>query len=344
MSSPRSNDMIWVEGGIQREESYFTRNHWMKVTDVPGFRDKHQEHGLYISAYMYDKQNPNDSHLFGDFYLDFDDDDFEKVRKDVRYVVNYLNMDFTYNIPYSSIRFYFSGKKGAHLVIPTEVFDIKPDVNLNQYFREMAKELNERTVYGTIDTQIYDRRRLFRLPKTKHQSTGYYKTPLTFLEIRDMPLEDIKTLAEQPREMIVDKAVFSKEARDKFEKAQDVFQERFNKKRSKERFGSTPMDFTPHCIQELIDEGPQNGQRNQTACVLTSFWKRQGYSEEETWEHLVEWNDDSLDSNELDSIFQSIFFGDYEYGCSTLETLATCAGYDCPIYKYRADVIAAENA
>lgn len=340
MSNLNETDMIWVEGGIHKQAGYFTRNHWMKMRDIIAFRDKHPDDGLYISAYRYDTQNPNSALLFGDFYLDFDDEDFEKVRHDVRLVVHYMTRKFAYNLSYKDIQFFFSGKKGAHMVIPAAVFGLTPDPNLNQHFREMAKELNEYTRYQTLDTQIYDRRRLFRLPQTKHQSTGFYKIPLTFQEIRDLPVRDIHELARQTRSMRFPEASYSAAAADKYVKAQDVFQQRFNKKRSKDRFGTKPMDFTPHCIQELIDEGPQNGQRNSTACVLTSFWKRQGYSEEEAWDQLVEWNDDSLDVNELDSIFQSIFFGEYEYGCSTLETLASCAGYDCPIYAYRADVVA----
>jgi KaiC/GvpD/RAD55 family RecA-like ATPase len=46
-----------------------------------------------------------------------------------------------------------------------------------------------------IDTSIYSRSRLFRLPNTVNGKSGFYKTALTVNEFRNLPIEDIKESA-----------------------------------------------------------------------------------------------------------------------------------------------------
>lgn len=325
----------FIEGGKNLPNGGFTRNIMMTLQDIVEFRKANNNTGIYISAYIYDSPNPKEANLYADFYLDFDDKEvFDRAREDALAAIWYLTRKFSFDIPVDLIRIYFSGQKGIHLVIPAPVFGIGFDKNLNEYYKLMATEISKHIRNGTLDTKIYDRRRLFRVVNSRHQETGLYKIPLTYTELANLSFEAIKEKARNPVLVQYKPAYLIVRAKQEFEKYKDEWDQRFQKKfDNTRRFHRKPLSFVPACIQELIDVGPQVGQRNFTASVLTSFWKRQGHTEQEIWDKLVAWNNGSLEEKELRRTMQSIFHGDYEYGCSTLSTLATCIGKECPLYK-----------
>lgn len=335
LSQDKLSEFIHVEGGRNLPNGKFTRNEMLTLSEVQEYRKKHNNTGIYLSAYLYDQTDVKEANLYADFYLDFDaEDDFEKARLDAIASVRYLKQKFTYNIPENLIRIYFSGKKGIHLVVPAVVFGVEPDKHLNEYYKTIATSISEETVNGTLDLKIYDRRRLFRLANSKHADTGLHKVPLTYFELVMMSVDEIKKLAESPRAIQYDKPYEITRARMEYYTNIEKWANRFGKKfDNSKKFESKPLTFTPACIQELIDSGPQNGQRNNTAAVLTSFWKKQGCTEQRVWDYLVRWNNESIPEWELKNTMQSVYNNDYEYGCSTLEQLATCVGGKCPLYK-----------
>jgi len=338
VSSQEQSKFFHVEGGrhvMINGESKFVRNEFMTIQDVPGYRKRNNNFGLYLSAYIYDNPDPKQGALYADFYLDFDDEeDFEKVRKDAIFAIWYLEQAFKYGIPKSLIRIYYSGKKGVHIVIPASIFSIEPHTHLNEYYKVMAKDIADHAPYDTIDLKIYDRRRLFRMVNSQHQGTGLYKVPITYNELVSSTVEEIREIASAPRQVQYPKPYPINHAKREFEIRVSEWGDRFGKAFSNRRKGkSKPLDFTPACIQEMIDSGPQKGQRNHMGCVLGAFWRKQGLSEEEAWNEMVKWNNDSMDKNELHEIIKKMYNNDYEYGCSTLESLATCIGDKCPLYR-----------
>lgn len=329
------NKFIHIEGGRNLPEGKFTRNEMMLVTDLPSYREKNKNFGLYMSAYRYDSPDVKEANLYGDFYLDFDsEDNFELARQDAIRSIWYLKQRTTYDIPDKFIRIYFSGKKGVHLIIPAEIFGVEPGMNVNDHYKQMAKKIAEQLKHGTLDERIYDRRRLFRLPNSIHHDTGLHKISLTYAELVTLDIEDIKKEASRPRLVQYPPAYEIRTARTRYLEHVEEWANRFGKKfDSNKKFASKPLDFTPACIQELIDNGPMKGQRNNTAAALTSFWKKQGNSEQEVWELLVQWNNGSISEWELRNTMQSVFNGAFEYGCSALEALSTCVGEKCKLYK-----------
>lgn len=337
MSSLDLKDFIYIEGGRHLLGGGFTRNEWMTIDQISEYRTKSGNVGVYTTAYIYDSQDIKESNLYGDFYLDFDnEEDFEAVRKSVKDAVFYFARPFFYNIPKRFIRCYFSGKKGVHMIIPATCFGIEPSKHLNQYYKQLAVEATQMVTgdKSAIDTKIYDNRRLFRLPNSRHQDTGLYKIPLTVEELMTMPYEGIKELAKSPRQMRWERPYEIAQAKSQFlsviERWKKRWEDKFNRQRKAD---AKPFDFIPPCIQELLDTGPKKGQRNNTVAALASFFKRQGHSEEEIWDQLLIWNNDSLPEVELRAVIKSIFSGDYEYGCSTFEVLSTCYGKECRLYK-----------
>jgi len=91
-----------------------------------------------------------------------------------------------------SVALYFSGCKGYHVGIPSACFGAEPRPDLPQIFRESAK-----TIAGDIpiDTSIYEKNRLWRIPITINKKSGLYKIPLTYEELAQKDAEAIKKLA-----------------------------------------------------------------------------------------------------------------------------------------------------
>ena len=78
----------------------------------------------------------------------------------------------------NKLQIFFSGNKGFHLIIPAELFGIKPSKNLNKIYRKMAKSFCEKIQNKTLDLGIYDRRRLLRIPNSINSKANLYKIPL----------------------------------------------------------------------------------------------------------------------------------------------------------------------
>lgn len=336
MSFPEEDKFIHIEGGRNLPNGKFTRNEMLTMDQIGSYLKQHGSTGLYLSAYRYDNVNVNEARLYGDFYLDFDsEDNFELAQQDAIRAIWYMKQKTTYDIPEKFVRIYFSGKKGLHIVIPAEVFGVEPDTNLNEYYKVMAKKISEQLHHGTLDEKIYDRRRLFRIPGSKHHDTGLHKIALTYFELVTMTAEEIQEKAKEAIFIQYARPYEIRGARARYESHIIEWSNRFGKKfDSSKKFESKPLDFTPACIQELIDSGPISGQRNNTAAALTSFWKKQGNTEQGIWDLLVEWNNESMPEWELRNTMRSVLGSSrYEYGCSTLETLATCVGIKCPLFK-----------
>lgn len=333
MSSQELSNFIYIEGGRNLPGGKFTRNEYMTIDQVQEYRKKNNNTGIYLTAYVYDSPDVKEANLYADFYLDFDaEGEFEKARQDALSAITYLKQTFTYNIPESFIRIYFSGKKGLHLVVPAVVFGVEPDKHLNEYYKSMASRIAEEAKNGTLDLKIYDRRRLFRMANSRHADTLLYKIPLTYFELVMMSEEEIKELAQKPRAIQYETGYEITRAKQEHLNHIEKWSQRFGKKFDNTRRESKPLDFVPPCVQRVIDNGPVRGQRNLSTAALTSFWKRQGNSEQEVWDLLVKWNNESLPEWELKNTMQSIYHGDYEYGCMTFEQLSGCDGSTCPLY------------
>lgn len=97
----------------------------------------------------------------------------------------------------SEMLVFFSGKKGVHVGIPLPP-DAKPSPSCHLACRRMAESLAG--VAGiTMDTNIYDRVRLFRSPNSRHPKSGLYKVWLAFDELMALNADGVRALAATPR-------------------------------------------------------------------------------------------------------------------------------------------------
>ena len=129
-------------------------------------------------------------------YFDFDGDDLEKVLESTRKFYNRLISK--YKIPKREIRVYFSGKKGFHLGLRSSFFGGFPSSNdlpnrLGKLVMKLTKGIEN------IDTSIYNKNRIFRLPNSKHQDSGLYKIPLGYSTFFDRDIDYILEQAKTPK-------------------------------------------------------------------------------------------------------------------------------------------------
>lgn len=332
----------WIECGASPPNAKFIRNHLVPAHQTNKFRFEHNNIGIYQTAYMYDSKDQTTANLLGDFYLDFDydldGDDSEKafdiVRKDVLSSIKYFKVIM--GIDSSDIQIFFSGSKGVHLIIPKEIFGIKPHPRLNRHFRSMAEEINKYTVSkSTIDLKIYDSRRLFRIPNSIHQKSRKYKIYLSYDELKTLSLAQIQELANKPVPIPRKKYFANSRASLEFNKHVKVFEDSINRKRQIDTV-DFKLDYTPSCVQYLFDNEVKQGQRNSTAAFLVSFFKQCGMSEEEAISKLEEWNEarcfPKLREGEVVTTVRSIFNGSAKMGCATGKDLSQCSE-DCRFNK-----------
>jgi len=172
---------------------------WNKVRE---YADKHDNTGIYTSIFRYKSSTfrPSDIQL-GPLYFDLDSDDLDTAKADTVRLVEYLYQ----NMPRNAVQIFFTGKKGFHVECEPVAVGISPSTELPGIFRYIAGQLRDLLSISTFDFAVYDARRMWRLPNSKHQSTGLYKVAITHDELA---FGDIRALASTPREILVEDQVF----------------------------------------------------------------------------------------------------------------------------------------
>lgn len=107
-------------------------------------------------------------------YFDLDHAEFDVAHNECIKVYEYLIQ----YVPKESVLVYFTGKKGFHIECEPIALGINPGNTLPKTFRYIATKLKDVFHLVSLDFSVYDLRRMWRLPGSKHQSTGLYKTLL----------------------------------------------------------------------------------------------------------------------------------------------------------------------
>lgn len=333
-----------IEIGVRLPNGKFIRNIFADIEEISKYRKQYKNQGVYVSAYCYKsaKAKTDETELYGHLYIDLDNPDmkdieqetdaFETIREDGIRAISFLSAIM--GVDEEMIKIYYSGQKGLHIIVPAAVIGLRPMKELNHVFKVIAKDIHKMSKHKTIDTQIYDNARLFSLPGVKHPATGRYKIPLSYEELRTLSFDDIKRLSRNKRKVVYKKARLSTKANrmfknyiDEWEKEKMLLSNKSTKK------GTQSLNFMPPCIESILNRPCTNGFRNHTAAALSSYFKSRGLSKAQAWKELEVWNDEmaKLPKGELSTTFESIYNGDYSYGCATLETLGDCCKDKCKI-------------
>ena len=322
-------------GFNNKGERGFSRGNYISYHTIDNFIRSRNAYSVFCSAYCYRSEPIDKSDLYGDLYLDFDNlNNFEQVRQDALTALSYLKI--VYHITEEQVKIYFSGNKGVHLIVPAKILGIEPMPLLNGVFKTIALSVRTFTPNKTIDTQIYDNKRLFRIPNTIHEKSGLYKIPITPNELRNLSETDIRNLSKSPREIQYQMIVgVNHIAEQQFKRAVNEFY-LLDKQAKKDKRYKSKYDFTPPCIQHLLTNGAIEGQRNISIACLTGFYKNSGKSLNETIELISEWNQNNIKptgEQEMRKTIHSIFNGQKTFGCSTLQLLSVCEPNHCKLSK-----------
>ena len=162
-------------------------------------KDQSKDH--YISVYVYNEEQKKKFEETGSvagitdvttskMIFDFDSaDNTELARTDTIKLCKRL---FTKGISEDDLLITFSGSKGFGVEFNVEE-TLTP---------KTAKELAKQLCQGlkTFDPVVYNASRIVRIPFTKHQKSGLYKTIVSFSELDDLSVEKIKYLSSEEYE------------------------------------------------------------------------------------------------------------------------------------------------
>lgn len=340
--------MWYIEmGGVYNinGERCFGRKIYVTPDKMSETRKRFNNTDVYATVFSYNAKNQNNSDLFGPLYLDLDLDiksesDYIILKKDLVSIVTYLEQN--YGIPSNYIKFYFTGKKGFHLLIPSQVFDLRPDKNLNTYYKEIAKELNLATITNLIDTKIYDKKRLLRLPNSINGKTGLYKVPVTYSQILSFSFEKMKEYATSPKPNIIVTVEPCEKAINRLKQIKETIEKpKVNQNRKPiEIIDINEIKNLPDCIVEILKNGAVEGNRNNTTIILASAFLQQGASYQDTLDLVTEWNErtntPALPESEINitvaSAYQQVQDGK-RYGCTSIKECDLCVGRACRLFK-----------
>ena len=339
MSSQNENNrscrIIEVARGVNRRNTFITLeelDEWIK--------QQPEDADLYSSFFRYYTDDPNVGGVLAGFGMDFDDNENpEKARKEALTVVKYL-MD-RFDIKEEDISICFSGNKGFHVFVNRRVFNIEPHYFLPQIFKEMAKELVQQHGLKTLDLKVYDRRRLIRLPNTKHQKSGLYKIPLTLTELQTLNIDRIKALAVKTRPLPrrVEHKV-SERAKAWFEKHRDNFMKRLEERRVEFKPSELKIPGILPCVKKRLELGAPEGMRNRFTWQLASYFCKKGVSLEEclrimrNWYERIDRGLEPYTWQECEATIRATYEkGGYGIGCGSEFVEGLCVGKEnCPLF------------
>jgi hypothetical protein len=106
-------------------------------------------------------------------------------------------LEETFEAPTAAIQVFFSGSKGFHILVPTDLWSPTPSVDFSRVARVFAERIAAEAKVA-IDSSIYSRVSLIRSPNSRHPATGLFKVPLTVDQIDSLDDGEIRELARQP--------------------------------------------------------------------------------------------------------------------------------------------------
>jgi len=194
---------------IRQKESGHAK--MIRVFDIENFRKANHNTGLYTSVWHYDSTDIANATRFGSLYFDIDSEDEQTSLEECRRLYLYLEK----YIPEQSIIVYFTGKKGFHIECEAICLGINPSNSLPKIFRYIAGSLKAKLSLESLDFAVYDARRMWRLPGSKHQDTGLYKNRIT-KDLLLSSLGDIKEYCKTPKDNTVEEPQFNAKANEWF--------------------------------------------------------------------------------------------------------------------------------
>lgn len=261
--------------------------------DVYAFVGKKINHkDFYVSKFIYNDKHKEQFETSGSvagildvlaksIFFDFDSkENVQKALDDARTATNRLREN---GVKDSALKIFFSGKKGFEIGVDfTEEFT---PTQVKNVCLNLAGDLE------TLDTQIYNASRIFRLPLSKHQDTKLFKIPLTVDELMTLSVEDIKEAAKV--NFTPDDIAGAWEEIELPQQLKEVKDKTIELKPETVSFVvSDPLDLSdipfdrkpkgmPNSLFVISQGGFESGERHNAILHLATYFKNEGMSDEE---------------------------------------------------------------
>jgi hypothetical protein len=306
-------------------------------------REQEDDSDLYSSKFRYSTEDPYIGGVLAG--LGFDLDCVEKPEKARKEAISLIaDLKNRFNIPEKSISIHFSGNKGFHVFINRRVFDLEPDTDLPAVFKKMAEELQNNLNLKTVDTKVYERRRLWRIPNSKHSKTGLYKIPLSFIELKTLNIDKIKSSAVNPRQSPKtprEEHVISNKARAWYLQHQSKVKEWISeRKKDFKSLEIIQITEDPPCIKKRWEVGAPEGCRNLYTWQMATWLKEKSVSKEEVLSSLLKWREVfeegkyGFSNREVENTVKAVYERDYKIGCGSEFIRDLCPGkVQCPFFR-----------
>lgn len=320
----------------------FKRNIIIKKENKQDTIKQYNFKDTYSTIYEYDNKDQSKANFIAPLYLDLDIDDlendFDKLKVDLFLLIRKLKTMFY--LSEDNMEIYFSGSKGFHIIIPHEIFGFEYSRDLNIKYKTLSLELNSYTITKSIDTRIYDNKRLFREPNTINSKTGLYKVQVSLDDLRNFNYNDIIEYASTTHEIKQARIENNRKAREVF----DSFIENNKQKQQRSinnRVAGAMMankEILP-CVKYILANGAVTGGRNNTAIALASALFQREMDEDKVMDIMIEWNETKLDEplpqREITATVKSAYNNvknGRRYGCGAFIDLGICIK-GCPVRK-----------
>ena len=320
----------------------FKRNILIESSKKEETLNKYDFTDTYSTIYSYDNKNQDLANVIATLYIYIDindlEKDYDKLRKDVLLLIRKLKTVF--HLQDDNIQIFFSGSKGYHLIIPYQVFGIQPSRDLNDKYKLIATELKSYTITKSIDTRIYDSKRLFREPNTINTKTGLYKVYMTLDQVRNYTYEELIERASSKQDIGEVNIEYNIKSDEAFNRMINELKERqkktINHKVARQMLQN--KELLP-CVKYILQNGAQKGGRNNTAMALASALFQRNEDKEYVEEIMDTWNrtklDEPLPERELELTVRSAYNNVNDgrrYGCGAFIDMGICV-QGCPIRR-----------
>jgi len=250
------------------------------------------------------------------------DIDTNDIQSATYHAIRMIEILGTYDVDINSLKIYFSGSKGFHVLIPSEIVKVEPSEDIHYRFRKFVSRIANGVKY---DSTIYDKLRIFRIPNTINTKSGRYKIPLYPFELYNLKPDELLDMASQPRED------WQPEEPEINESLASLYW-REEETRTKQ-IDTTTNVKVKLCMHKMM-QGVSEGERDNVALRVTTHLRASGLSPAMIWAALTEWNNHNkppLTEPELERVFRQ-GLSHYDFGCHD-EILKAYCDRKCLFYK-----------
>lgn len=227
-------------------------------------------------------------------FFDLDNaDDPASTIEDVKKLYGYMTE--VLQIQSANVRMYFSGKKGFHVVIDPEVFDIRPHHEIHLRVRKAAITISEHLGLKSFDSKVYSCRRVLRVVNSIHETTKLFKIEVSLADL-GKGIEHIRAMAVKPQqpsrpEEPEDEISVVEEAKEFWDGIKMEVEEAEELSNLKPDHMIHDFGDLPVCIKHLLSlpSLPTSNSGNRTILAVAAYMKDIGWKEAKAAETIIPW-------------------------------------------------------